>query len=237
MLSSLPFTRGGSMAPRSERVVLSRPSSLPGHSDSPNARDRLLPVSSGLQATDRRRSAIPRVPCSSVSPTVAGNRHRLRPGEMRVPALPPDLTGYIDEERPCENAGVSGAPFMSPSPHAIGLTPGSRQVRVPFASLPASAFPKGVEGRRISWVSRFLPQPDSPDDSCPATNHEAAPFASCYGLRIWQVSQIGYDPLKASLLDTVSGQVPPRRYHLNAPPAYAPEREIGAAGTFTLQDT
>jgi hypothetical protein len=145
------------MAPRSERVVLSRPSSRPGHSDSPNARDHLLPVSSGLQAADRRRSAIPRVPCASVSPTVAGNRHRLRPGEMRVPALPPDLTGYIDEERPCEHAGGSGATFMSPSPHAIGLTPGSRQVRVPFASLSASAFPKGVEGRRISWFSQVSP--------------------------------------------------------------------------------
>lgn len=95
MLSSLQFTHGGSMAPRSERVMLSRPSSLPGHSDSPNAHDRPLPVSSGLQAADRRRSVIPRVPCCSRPQTVAGNHHRLRLGEMSVPALPADLTGYI----------------------------------------------------------------------------------------------------------------------------------------------
>jgi hypothetical protein len=46
------------MAPRSERVVLSRSSSLPGHSDSPNVHDRFLPVSSGLQAADRSWSVV-----------------------------------------------------------------------------------------------------------------------------------------------------------------------------------
>lgn len=83
--------------------------------------------------------------------------HRLRLGEMSIPALPPDLTGCVNEECPCGNAGVSGATFMSPSPHAIGLTPGSRQVHVSFPSLPAAAFPIGVEGRRVSRHRRVSP--------------------------------------------------------------------------------
>jgi hypothetical protein len=58
MLSSLRLTHGGSMAPRSKRVLLSRSSSLPGHSDSPNVHDRLLPVSSGLQAAVHRWSVV-----------------------------------------------------------------------------------------------------------------------------------------------------------------------------------
>ena len=81
---------------------------------------------------DRRRSVIPRVPCASVSPAVAGTHHHRRPGQMRVPALPSCFPGYVDEERPCENAGGSGATFMSPSPHAIGFTPGSRQGTFPL---------------------------------------------------------------------------------------------------------
>jgi hypothetical protein len=65
MQPSYQFTHGESMAPRSGRVLLSRPSSLPGHSDSPNVHDRLLPVSSGLQTADRRRSVVKKIlrPC------------------------------------------------------------------------------------------------------------------------------------------------------------------------------
>ncbi|MCP4405899.1 MAG: hypothetical protein GY801_52475 [bacterium] len=43
--------------------------------------------------------------------------------------------------------------------------------------------------------------------------------------------------LGVNRLDAVSWHVPPRRYRLNAPSASLPERGIGIAGTFTLQDT
>ena len=122
MRSSLQCTHGGSMAPRSERVVLSRSSSLPGHSDSPTAHDRLLPVSSGLQTADRRRSVVKK-----------------------------------KRSRPCGSAGVSGTTCLSLSPHADGLTPGPLQVRVPFTSLQAAAFPTSVEGRRIACREQVCP--------------------------------------------------------------------------------
>jgi hypothetical protein len=47
----------------------------------------------------------------------------------------------------------------------------------------------------------------------------------------------GTTHLSMSLRDTMSGQVRPRCYHLNPPSVYAPEREIGATVTFTLQET
>ena len=48
--------RGRSMAPRSRQVMLSRPSSLPGHSDFPTPIAAILPVSPDLIAAYRRRS-------------------------------------------------------------------------------------------------------------------------------------------------------------------------------------
>ena len=68
--------------------MLSPPSSLPGHSDSPNARDRLLPVSSGLQTADRRWSSPERqesaeTPGSQVLPFY--HVHRMPMALLRVP--------------------------------------------------------------------------------------------------------------------------------------------------------
>ena len=44
-------------------------------------------------------------------------------------------------------------------------------------------------------------------------------------------------PSGVSRLDTLSGQVQPRCYHPNPPPAYLPERGMRRTMTFTLQDT
>ncbi len=53
--NSLP-KRGRSMAPRSRQVMLSCPSSLPGHSDFPTPITSILPASPDLLAAYRRRS-------------------------------------------------------------------------------------------------------------------------------------------------------------------------------------
>jgi hypothetical protein len=96
------------MAPRSRKVMLSFPSSLPGHSDLPTPVVSLLPVSSDSRATYYSKSTV-------------------------------------------ETLG-SQVPHRYLSPHADGLTPGSLQVLLPFASLQALAFPISVEGRRIARI-------------------------------------------------------------------------------------
>ena len=84
----------------------------------------------------------------------------------------------------------------------------------------------------------FVPQPDSPGNIRPATTHEAAPFALCYGLRFRQASLTRLTPeafRPQSRRDAVSGQVQPRCYHPDPPSASVPERGIGTTATFTLQ--
>ena len=63
----------------------------------------------------------------------------------------------------------------------------------PFASLPALAFPKTVVGRRVSRLLGFVPLPDSLSNTRPGLSDEAAPFALCYGLRIWLAPRAEYD--------------------------------------------
>jgi hypothetical protein len=110
------------------------------------------------------------------------------------------LTGFtqLDPHLPPPKVGGDGrtsGPFLhSLSPHAAGLTPGPLQVLVPFASLQTSAFPLSVEGRRVAHLCGFVPSSDSPSDDCPTLRHGAAPFASCYGLRIWRTPLAGFGP-------------------------------------------
>ena len=56
MLPSSQIKRGRSMAPRSEQVMLSCPSSLPGHSDFPTPVTPILPVSPSLIGAYRGQS-------------------------------------------------------------------------------------------------------------------------------------------------------------------------------------
>ena len=56
MLPSLHIKRGRSMAPRSRQVMLSCPSSLPGHSDFPTPVTPILPVSPSLIGAYRGRN-------------------------------------------------------------------------------------------------------------------------------------------------------------------------------------
>ena len=122
------------------------------------------------------------------------------------------------------------------SPHAIGLTPGLPRVLVPFTSSRVLAFPISVEGRQVSHQSiGFIPQPDSPSYNSPALCYGAAPFALCYGLRIWLAPLTGYDLIVPSRHGTLSRQVQPECYHPNPPPAYIPKRVTGMV--VTLQTT
>jgi len=142
--------RGRSRAARSGRVVLSRPSSLPGPSDIPPPVTCLLPGSADLKRAYRRR-------------------------------------------RTAEAVGlqVQGSVLCLRMPMALPRVP-DRCLR-PFASLPALAFPKTVVGRRVSRSLGFIPLPDSLSNDRPGLSDEAAPFALCYGLRIWPAPRAEYD--------------------------------------------
>jgi hypothetical protein len=105
---------------------------------------------------------------------------------------------------------------------------------MPFASLQALAFPINVKGRRVSHSCGFVPLPDSPSNLRPALAHEAAPFASCYGLRIWRAPLAGYDPrlFSKSHRGALSRQVQPVCYHPGPPPAYTPKRATDVSTSF-----
>ena len=143
--------------------------------------------------------------------------------QLDLRLLPPDRD---------RNRGISGPPSRSLSPHAAGLTPGPPQVRLPFSSLWAMAFPQQVEGRRLSPFSRGL----SHSRTLPAISirvlitrlHHSSSYC---GLRFWLAPLTGYDSFR-SLRGTVSGQVPPRCCHPNAPPAYIPPKATGMAVSF-----
>jgi hypothetical protein len=96
----------------------------------------------------------------------------------------------------------------------------------PFASLPALAFPITVEGRRVARCFGFVPLPDSLSNIRPGLSDEAAPFALCYGLRIWLAPRAEYDSRHENgrLRGTMSGQVQPRCYQHDPPPAYTPKK-------------
>ena len=71
----------------------------------------------------------------------------------------------------------------------------------------------------------FIPPPDSPSNIRPVRYHEAASF-------VFLLRPAGSASTPDWVRGAVSGQVPPRCYHLNAPPAYIPPKAIGMAGSF-----
>jgi hypothetical protein len=131
-----------SMAPRSRQVMLSCPSSLPGHSDFPTPVTPILPISPPL---DR---CLPRVDSrgdARISGPTSVIFHRMPLALPRVP-------------RRCSCPFLPCRLRPSPSIDRIGVYPR-------FAG--------------------FIPHPDSPSNNPPGFSHEAAPFALCYGLRLW----------------------------------------------------
>jgi hypothetical protein len=121
--------------------------------------------------------------------------------------------------------GISGPFLRSLSLHAADLTPGPPPVRLPFSSRWTLAFPPNVRGRRVSRLRGFIPQSGSPSYFRPISTHEAASF-------VFVLRPAGLAGTPDWVLGTVSGQVPPRCCHPNAPPAYIPPMAIGMAGSF-----
>jgi hypothetical protein len=107
----------------------------------------------------------------------------------------------------------------------------------PFASLPALAFPINVKGRRVSRLLGFIPSPDSLSNDRPGLPDEAAPFALCYGLRIWLAPRAEYDSRQQS---TVAFAVPCRGKfsrpvtRATRPQPTHPKRAIGVAISFQI---
>ncbi len=81
---------------------------------------------------------------------------------------------------------ASGQRFLYLSPHTDGLTPGPQQFLLPFLSTVGCGLPHKRKGSAGSpSFDEFIPQPDSLSYACPALDHEAAPFALCFGLWVW----------------------------------------------------
>ena len=141
-----------------------------------------------------------------------------RPSSLRGPSdIPPsvscDLPGSSDLRRDyrrrssAEMVGlqVQGSVLCLRMPMALPRVP-DRCAR-PFASRPALAFPLTVEGRRVARFLGLVPLPDSLSNTRPGLSDEAAPFALCYGLRIWRTPRAEYDSRRST---TVAYAVPCR---------------------------
>ena len=129
---------------------------------------------------------------------------------------PPDRGG---------NVRISGPISRSLSLHAADLTPGPPPVHAPFSSRRTLAFPPNVRGRRVSRLHGFIPQSGSPSYIRPIRTLEAASF-------VFLLRPAGLAGTPDWVRGAVSGQVPPRCCHPNAPPAYIPLKATGMAGSF-----
>lgn len=161
-----------------------------------------------------------------------------RPSSLQGPSdIPPPVARFLPVSsdlrrayRRRSTAGavglqVQGSVFCLRMPMALPRVP-DRCAR-PFASLSALAFPIHVKGRRVSRLLGFVPFPDSLSNCRPGLPDEAAPFALCYGLRIWLAPLAEYDfhpNCGGRLRGTMSGQVQPPRYQNDPPPAYTPKK-------------
>jgi hypothetical protein len=127
-----------------------------------------------------------------------------RPSSLQGPSdIPPpitcdlpvssDLKRAYRRRRTAETVGlqVQGSVFCLRMPMALPRVP-DRCAR-PFTSLSTLAFPSNVKGRRVSRLLGFVPFPDSLSNCRPRLPDEAAPFALCYGLRIWLAPLAEYD--------------------------------------------
>ena len=115
---------------------------------------------------------------------ISNPRHLKYPSSVRLSSCSAD-----------ERSRASGSSLLSLSPHTDGLTPGPRQVNLPFPSPVDTGLPHRHRGSAgIPYFYGFVPQPDSSSYFCPAFLHEAASFALCYGLRVWLAPLAEYDP-------------------------------------------
>ncbi len=89
------------MTPRSGQVLLSCPSSLPGHSDFPTPITRFLPVSSDLMHTYRRWSPAETLGSQALPPLSVTACHRPYPGSLTgaYALCFPDSIGLVPHSR------------------------------------------------------------------------------------------------------------------------------------------
>jgi hypothetical protein len=161
------------------------------------------------------------------------------PSSLQGPSdIPPPVTALLpvsSDLRRLTAAGVAAkavglqvqaSVFFLRMPMALPRVPG-RCLR-PFASLPALAFPKSVVGRRVARLLGFVPLPDSLSNDRPGLSDEAAPFALCYGLRIWLAPRAEYD-------SHPNGRSPSRHHVGASSAALLPERPAPSLHTRTLR--
>jgi len=122
--------------------------------------------------------------------------------------------------------GLLQLTLRSLSLHAADLTPGPPPVLLSFSSPAGIGLPpKRTGSANSSVLTEFIPQSGS--YVRPIWTHEAASF-------VFVLRSTGLVGTPDWVRGTVSGQVPPRCCHLNAPPAYIPIKAIGMAGSFHL---
>ena len=121
------------------------------------------------------------------------------------------------------------------SPHADGLTPGSPQEHMPFASLKALAFSLNKEDRRVSPLCGVHPSIELSQlflfdhilRGC--TIRFMLRPAALAGTPDWVKPAYS-----ASRLGTVSGQVQPACYHTNPPSTYISKRATDMITSFQV---
>jgi len=142
-----------------------------GRSMAPRSRQVMLSCPSSLQGHSDFPTPI--TPILPVSPNLIDAYRRRSPAEtLGSQVLPPLSFTACHWPYPGSPAGAHTLSF----PAGSGLLPGFRG----SACIPAYA--------------GFIPHPDSPSNNRPGFFHEAAPFALCYGLRLWPAPLTGYDP-------------------------------------------
>ncbi len=118
---------------------------------------------------------------------------------------------------------------------AIGHTPGSHQVLLPFPSLMALAFSQILEDRRVSLLSKVYPSTGLSQLS--PSGHL---LRSCTIRFMLRPAVLAGTPgwvkpaTSASRLGTVSGQVQPVCHHTNPPSAYISKRAIDMITSFQV---
>ena len=92
------------------------------------------------------------------------------------------------------DAGISGPTSVISHRMPLALPRVPCRCLCPF--LPCKLWPSPCK-QRIGVYPRFagfIPHPDSPSNNRPGSVYVAAPFALCYGLRLWPAPLTGCDP-------------------------------------------
>jgi len=129
-----------------------------------------------------------------VLPVITSRPLRLPYAHNTILASFTQLEPCLPQAESCGDARISGptSVIFRHMPMAIPRVP----CRCSYPLLPCKLWPSpnlqkiGVYSDALG----FVPHPDSPSYSRPGFTYEAAPFALCYGLRLWPAPLTGYNP-------------------------------------------